>query len=121
MSDDILVVDADLCRRDLVIVALQMEGYRADGVSGGPDAIGRIVLDPPALVLLALGLSLVTGRECLNSLRASGATMPVVFMAGDAALHAEAAFEGANAILSAPLDLGRLLAVVERYLPLGGR
>lgn len=91
-------------------------GVRLLVVRGGEEGIAVAEAQRPDLVLLDLRLPDVDGEEVLRRLRAGPAwPLPVVIVSGDAQLPRAAALEqaGARGFLSKPVDVERLLALVD--------
>ncbi|RDI75718.1 Response regulator receiver domain [Gaiella occulta] len=83
---------------------------------GGEEGIAIAEAQRPDLVLLDLRLPDVDGEEVLRRLRVGPAwPLPVVIVSGDAQLPRAAALEqaGASGYLSKPVDVERLLALVD--------
>jgi len=78
----ILVVDDDRALSLLVGKQLEREGHEVVSVSSGADAISWLANGHADLMLLDLRLPDMTGRELLESLAASGRSMPFVVMTG---------------------------------------
>lgn len=111
----ILVVDDERAITDFVLDALSEEGYVVDVCHDGATALRRIQADPPALVLLDIGLPVMTGDAVLREARARGCTrLPIVV--ATAGTNAEQYLAlGATDILKKPFTLDRLLQVVAAH------
>ena len=82
MSDDgtapvVLLVDDDAAIRRSVSEALELEGFRVVGASGGRPALEAIESLKPAVMLLDLTMPDLDGLEVLERLRAGGNDLPV--------------------------------------------
>jgi len=110
----ILVVDDNLDSRLLIEDFLSMHRYDVSVVKAGDEAAVLLASDIHYdLVLLDLMLPQKDGLTVLKQLRAQGhgAKLPVVV----ASAFAEGPIEGAQAVLTKPIELNRLLAIVEQY------
>jgi len=65
----ILVVDDDRMLVEVVSRYLARSGHRPRGALNGREALGRAAEDPPALVILDLGLPDIDGLEVMRQLR----------------------------------------------------
>lgn len=86
--------------------------------TGGADALNKVSLDAPDLVLLDLNLPDMPGFEVLDRLRAQSFTVPVVIVSGKTdPLMAEAARAlGAVDYVTKPFALERLTQAVQMVL-----
>lgn len=78
----VLVVDNEPDSLDSITAELNKAGYN---VTAAPDAIKGLAacrMRPPAVILMAMSMPLMTGREMLNRLRADQRTedIPVIFL-----------------------------------------
>lgn len=119
----ILVVDDNGNTRDSLVLLLQCEGYDAEGVENGREAL-RVLRDgyDACLILLDLMMPVMDGwtfrveqRQDLD-LR----DIPVVVMSAAVNPPQEAARLGAIAGLGKPLDILQLLDLVAQYCPKRG-
>ncbi len=81
-AGDILVVDDDASTREMVCRHLQHAGFTTAQARDGEEALLRIRVSPPALVILDLVMPGVDGFEVLRRMRADGAITPVVVLTG---------------------------------------
>jgi CheY-like chemotaxis protein len=119
MSDKklVLVVDDDADSRDSVSHSLDLSGYSAVQAENGQSAfeILKTMLHLPCLILLDLAMPIMDGREFLR-LRARDRILfdiPVVVVSGS--LLAGGALEGVAAYLCKPVNIARLIGIVEQY------
>ena len=113
----VLVVDDDESTREMLVMALTEEGYRAGEARDGREAIRFIADSRPDLVLLDVRMPGMTGPELLTLLRHQHPSLPVVLTSADPRLVREAVHEGAAGILLKPFDLDQLTETVARALP----
>ncbi len=80
----ILVVEDDSDLRRLYRTALTVAGYTVREASDGLDALRMIDAEPPALVILDLGLPLISGETVLQEIAARAHTrqIPIVIVTG---------------------------------------
>ncbi len=106
--------DADL--REMMAQLLALEGFRAETVSNGREALEYLQRgDFPEVILLDLMMPVMDGWEFLRRQQQSPefAAVPVVVLSAvDSARSSD--LEDA-AFLKKPLDFDRLLAMVRRY------
>lgn len=112
----ILLVDDDAGIREGVAEGLACEGYRAEGVSNGQEALDWLDREGrPAMVLLDLLMPVMNGAQLLERLRADPrwAALPAVLMS--ATVPSREALSRANAYLPKPFDLAQVVAAVLRW------
>lgn len=116
---NILVVDDDAAMRDMLEVLLEDEGYAVHSVWNGQEALHQLRADPtsPCLILLDLNMPVMTGWEFRNEQQRdpSLSTIPVVVISADRSVLQQAYTIDAVDYFAKPIDLNRLLNVVERY------
>lgn len=114
----ILVVDDEqnLCR--ILIARLSKDGYQADAVHDGAQALRRLAEVTHDLVLLDLRMPVRNGMEILPEIRHFfPQTAVIVMTAYDSADTVRAALSaGAHAYLTKPFDLDRVAAAVAEVL-----
>lgn len=112
----VLVVDDEPDLRELVALTLADEGYEIDVARNGREALERIDVRSPDLVLLDMMMPVMNGRELCTALRDKGMAPRVVVMT--AADHvAQCARElGAVGWLAKPFDIDDLVLAIRRGL-----
>src|SRR4051812_14517423 len=115
----ILVVDDDQSMRELLNLHLRNNGY---DVQAAEDAVvaGHLVLrDQPDLILLDVQMPYMSGYEFAAALRADELTrrIPVVFLTTDDAVADQARKLGAEAYLTKPVTVDRLIEVLALFVP----
>ena len=115
----VLVVEDDKDIRDLIVSALDDEGFDVISVDRGDRAIEKLKQHQPppqalCLVLLDMMLPGADGLAVLRALSSWGNYVPVVALSADDHRLARARGAGVDATLPKPFNLDRLLAVVER-------
>ena len=119
MSDKklVLVVDDDLDSRESMSHLLDLIGYSAVEAENGQNALEilKTMLHFPCLILLDLAMPIMDGRDFLK-LRARDPILfaiPVVVVSGS--LQSGAALEGVEAYLCKPVNIARLIRIVEQH------
>ncbi len=116
-TPSVLVVEDHADTRHMVEEYLQLHGFTTVGAENGADALGKLREHTPALILLDLTMPVMDGwqfRREQQRLADTLARIPVVVLSAlhDCARHAQAL--GAIDVLSKPIDLDRLAALVGR-------
>jgi CheY-like chemotaxis protein/signal transduction histidine kinase len=88
-SGEILVVDDDADTRALVMRHLRGAGFSCGEARNGEEALLKVRVVNPALVVLDLVMPKLNGFEVLASLRQSGSAVPVVVLTGRSLSAAE--------------------------------
>jgi two-component system, OmpR family, response regulator MprA len=113
----ILVVEDDPQMRSLLTRSLTYEGYQVEAIAGGKEALQRIELATPDLVLLDLMLPDVDGLEVCRRLRAT-TELPVLMLTARRSLpdKVDGFNSGADDYLVKPFALEELLVRVKALL-----
>jgi CheY-like chemotaxis protein len=112
----ILIVEDDADLREMMAQLLTLEGYRAETVANGKDALDYLYQSArPDLILLDLMMPIMDGWEFRRRQREDPrlATVPVVVLS--ALDQTRAADLGGTAFLKKPLDFDRLLELVRQH------
>jgi CheY-like chemotaxis protein len=115
VSARILVVEDDHDLRVTLRQSLESEGYTVMTAPNGRDALAYLKDAPrPALVLLDLMMPIMTGWELLEIIQQTEAyaSVPVVV---SSATYDERVAQRAREYLRKPLDLPRLIEIVDSY------
>jgi CheY-like chemotaxis protein len=118
-----LVVDDEDDVREMVAVALRLEGYSVTSVRDGATAVRTVRTAPLDVVTLDYRMPGLGGLETLSELKKVAPDLPVIIVSGYVA-SAEAArclALGAFAVVRKPFDLEELLAVLHRARAPGTR
>jgi CheY-like chemotaxis protein len=116
----LLLIEDDPSNRQLVerVAARSRPAYDVVAVSGGRVGLLLAREQPPAAIVLDLGLPDLPGQEVLAELRADPATsgIPVVVVTGEArpAKALELLDAGVAAYLIKPIDIRELIEALER-------
>jgi DNA-binding response OmpR family regulator len=119
-AERILVVedDEDLCA--LLCRFLAGEGFRADGVHDGLDAVRRVKSDPPEAVVLDVMLPGMNGFDVCQELKFHRATtlVPILMLTalGDRESRERGLWVGANAYVTKPYDPNELVRQIRHLL-----
>ena len=114
----ILVVDDDEALRELLARVLTAEGFSVDVAEHGVAALARTVESAPDVVVTDLAMPVMDGLTLLLRLRADDPGMPVVVITGDGELEraVEAMRAGAEDYLPKPIDVPKLVFVLQRAM-----
>jgi CheY-like chemotaxis protein len=119
-TPSILFVEDDRDIRELLIDALEDEGYSVLAAIDGLDAVERLRAHQavPRLILLDLMMPRMSGAEFRNELLSTPAWsgIPIVVITADAQGRAKARALGAKDCLQKPVKLDRLFATIARVL-----
>jgi CheY-like chemotaxis protein len=117
----VLVVDDDWINRELMETVLTSAGYRAQTVSTGEKALEIIPQHPPAMVILDLRLSDMSGLEVCERIRALQLPKHIVIVMMSAldndATRAAALAAGADEFFSKLFLVSELIEKLNRLLP----
>ncbi len=112
----ILLVEDDADSAEAMALLLQMQGYAVSRAANGREALERLNLEPQtSLIILDLYMPEMDGRTFLRIMREDPRfqTIPVIVVSAWAA----ASPAGVTAVMPKPVNVGLLLATVERVLP----
>lgn len=118
----VLVVDDNAVSREVVVLALQSEGYETAEAASGPAALRTLAESPRFdLIILDLHMPDMPGEETFRRLRAldhHSAHAPVLFVTADADARVGERLEalGAAGRVLKPVDLDELAIAVSRAL-----
>jgi CheY-like chemotaxis protein len=114
-NKSILIIDDDAGIRDMLAIALEMEGYSIFTACNGQEGIEKLTNIPtPSLILLDLMMPVMNGYEFLDSLHTNPKTdhIPVVLLT---AYADQAKKMTAHSIIRKPIALATLLKAVETH------
>jgi CheY-like chemotaxis protein len=110
----VLLIEDEPLTVEALASILELEGYEIEAAYDGGTGLDMLRSDPPpCLVLLDLDLPIVNGREFLLRQNRDPriANIPVIVITGSSSPVAP----GASAVLSKPVDVPRLLALMADY------
>jgi CheY-like chemotaxis protein len=120
MARKILIVEDDEPILDLMDLLIRRLGYEPVLISNGPDALVEARREPPALILLDIMMTPISGWEFLEKLRAEPnlRQIPVIiFSASPSVEERMAAINDPHlGVLHKPVSLNDLKTGIERYL-----
>jgi CheY-like chemotaxis protein len=115
-SAPILVVDDIPDNCFLLQAFLEAEGYNVDTAESGSEAIEKIELNLPSLVLLDVMMPGMNGFEVAENIRENLhlLTLPILFVTGmDASKSGEIEQANVNGVIRKPIDLEQLLEKIK--------
>ena len=114
-GDSILVVDDDPLILDLLVQFLSLRGYQVRAAQNGREALALVRQESPHMILLDIVMPGMNGVEVLRELRAQEFAGSVVALTGAQSEEVlqEAWNLGLQEVISKPIDLDRLLMVVQ--------
>lgn len=114
----ILIVDDDPDIALVLTAMLEDAGYAVVATNAAGDLMGRLVGDPPDLILLDMLLSGHDGREIASQLKARPETerIPILMLSAYPTAEREARSAGADDFLAKPFEMDMLLAKVAAHL-----
>ena len=116
----IVVADDDLATREALVAVLRGEGYEADAVADGAEAIAAISKAPPDLLVLDLMMPSADGVTVLGWMTLRGLRDRVPVLVLTAAVPPPDDLAGVP-VLTKPVTGEVLLAEVKRLLPQEGK
>ena len=116
----VIIVDDDRDTREMLTLALELEGFDVGQAANGLRLISAMHVDRPDVILLDVMMSWIDGFELCRAIKANRefASIPVVFMSGKSSrADIEKGMScGAIDYFPKPLDIERLLARVAEIL-----
>jgi signal transduction histidine kinase/DNA-binding response OmpR family regulator len=121
----VLVVDDHPVNREVLVMQLKLLGIAADSAASGVDALAAWARTRYAAVLLDIHMPRMDGHELTRQLRAAeaqgdGIRTPIIAVTADAMKGEEerCLATGMDAYLLKPVNIERLRATLERWLPI---
>jgi DNA-binding response OmpR family regulator len=117
----IIIVDDDRETREMLKLALELEGYQVSNAENGLRLISTLHVDRPDLILLDVLMSWTDGLELCKAIKKNEdfTGIPIVFVsAKKSSADVEAGMKaGAIDYFTKPIDMERLLARIRTLLP----
>jgi DNA-binding response OmpR family regulator len=116
----ILIVDDEWTNRELLDAYLKIGGYRVGQANSGEKALDMVAQEVPALMILDICLSGISGLEVCRRLKDSPATRAIPILMVTALESPEdqrqAADAGADGFIVKPFEMETLLARIRSML-----
>lgn len=112
----ILVVDDQLGVRLLLSEALEDEGFTIETAANGKEALEKIEVMQPELILLDLKMPIMTGTEVLEQLNSKGIQKKVIMMTayGEEDIQETIRYQGVCGYINKPFDLDEVKEKISR-------
>ena len=78
MSSPVLVVEDDAALRELLTIILEGEGISVESAANGREALERIAIHPPAVILLDMKMPVMDGWQLVQEIDRSGGPRPPI-------------------------------------------
>jgi len=116
----ICIVDDDTEILDLLSKWLGDAGFNVSTFLSAEEAISRLDLEPPAMIITDLFMKGMSGLELLSHIHKKDPLLPVIILSGQARIPdaVRATHMGSAAFLIKPINRDELLENVQRYLRL---
>ncbi len=121
MSTRVLVVEDDSDLREILLIALEEEGYAVSGAENGLEALVSLAFGVrPDAVVLNLHMPVLSGGDLLDALRhdPAFAPLPVILMTG-APVPPEVTRK-VDAVLQKPFEIETLTCAIDGLVSRGG-
>ncbi len=119
----ILIVDDDHATREMLTLALELDGYQVTEASNGLRLLGSLQVDRPDLVLLDVQMSWIDGFELCRSIKRNPdlRRIPIVFVSGCRSEQEiqDGLSAGADDYFTKPVDLDVLRARIRELIERG--
>lgn len=118
MSKKILIADDEPKLREMLAEVLTEEGYEVVTAADGEEAVEKIVIERPDLLLLDIKMPNMTGLDVLEAVRRANARLPIIISSAYTRMKSDIAVLTSNvkAYLVKPLDIDELLAKVRESI-----
>src|ERR1700746_3874825 len=116
----IIIVDDDRETREMLQMALELEGYEVSQAANGLRLISTLHVDRPDVILLDVMMSWIDGFELCRAIKKNPTfgDIPVIFISARKSVEDERAGLEAGAVdyFPKPLDMDRLIARIREIL-----
>ncbi|MFI4922470.1 MAG: sigma 54-interacting transcriptional regulator [Burkholderiales bacterium] len=118
----ILLVDDDPGLLRLISMRLNASGYEVETVESGEQALARLSISKPNLVITDLRMGGMDGMELFEAIHKTNPTIPVVILTAHGSIPdaVDATNRGVFGFLTKPFESKALLSQVEAAIKLGG-
>jgi CheY-like chemotaxis protein len=121
----ILVVEDDHDLMRLMVRILETAGFAVVQAYGGEDALRKVRMQPPDLVLTDLAMPLMSGVEVIERIKRSPDSAAIPCIAVTAykwdQIASAASQVGCDGFVAKPFNGPQLLAEIAKYVPLPGK
>ncbi|HLH21834.1 MAG TPA: response regulator [Chloroflexota bacterium] len=116
MADTVLVVDDDVGLQETLAAVLQLEGYDVVVAGDGLEALAKLSVQRPAVIVLDWAMPRMDGPAFTAALQQRGLHpgIPVLLLTADGRAHQKAAQVGADGCMAKPFEITELLDEVAR-------
>jgi CheY-like chemotaxis protein len=113
-----LVVEDDASIRNVIVDVLQERGFRVVGAANGAEALDRLDVCRPDVMVLDLLMPTMHGWDFMESYatHTGGSTIPIVVVSVNPALPRSFNRLGVKSVVAKPFDVDDLLAQVEQAM-----
>jgi DNA-binding response OmpR family regulator len=116
----VIIVDDDRDTREMLTLALELEGFEVSQAANGLRLISAMHVDRPDVILLDVMMSWIDGFELCRAIKKNEtfADIPVIFISARKSLEDERAGLDAGAVdyFAKPLDVDRLIERIREIL-----
>jgi len=111
-----MVIDDQPGVRRLIAEALKVAGFTITAATDGQEALEKIILEEPSLVILDMKMPGMNGLDFLQELRRRFAALPVIVITAynELELAEQASRFGVSCYLQKPFDLQDLYRLVQQ-------
>ncbi|MDN5362516.1 MAG: two-component system, response regulator, stage 0 sporulation protein [Moorella sp. (in: firmicutes)] len=113
-----MVIDDQPGVRRLIAEALKIAGFTVTAATDGQEALEKITLEEPSLVILDMKMPGMNGLDFLQELRRRFVTLPVIVITAynELELTEQASRYGVSFYLQKPFDIQELYRLVQQSL-----
>ncbi len=116
----VIIVDDDRDTREMLTLALELEGFDVSQAANGLRLISAMHVDRPDVILLDVMMSWIDGYELCRAIKKNETfqDIPVIFVSARKSVEDERAGIEAGAVdyFPKPLDMDRLIARIRQIL-----
>jgi DNA-binding response OmpR family regulator len=116
----VIIVDDDRDTREMLTLALELEGFDVSQAANGLRLISAMHVDRPDVILLDVMMSWIDGFELCRAIKKNPifGDIPVIFISARKSIEDERAGKEAGALeyFTKPLDMDRLIARLREIL-----